>query len=142
MPRSCRCLKNGATWYASTVKPLGTTRHATSSGRARSLMSTTDQMALRLPHAPDATTVELLYRTFGDVLIPLDKVRVQYFRNLNEDTFAEQLKVGRICLPITTLDNSQKAPKFAHIRHVAALIDSRAYLADEKQARQNEQEKQ
>ncbi|MFP3443837.1 transcriptional regulator [Pseudomonas putida] len=105
-------------------------------------MSNTNQIALRLPHAPDATTVELLYRTFGDVLIPLDKVRVQYFRNLNEDTFAEQLKVGRICLPITTLDNSQKALKFAHIRHVAALIDSRAYLADEKQARQPEQEKQ
>lgn len=48
-------------------------------------MSNTNQIALRLPHAPDATTVELLYRTFGDVLIPLDKVRVQYFRNLNEE---------------------------------------------------------
>lgn len=105
-------------------------------------MSNTNQIALRLPHAPDATTVELLYRTFGDVLIPLDKVRVQYFRNLNEDTFAEQLKVGRICLPVTTLDNSQKALKFAHIRHVAALIDSRAYQADEKQSRPNEQDKQ
>ncbi|MCO7519156.1 MULTISPECIES: pyocin activator PrtN family protein [unclassified Pseudomonas] len=105
-------------------------------------MSTLDQLPLRLPHAPDTTTIELLYRTFGDVLIPIDKVRLQYFRNLNEDTFAEQLKVGRICLPVTTLDTSQKALKFAHIRHVAALIDSRAYLADEKQSRQTEQEKQ
>lgn len=105
-------------------------------------MSNTNQIALRLPHAPDATTVELLYRTFGDVLIPLDKVRAQYFRNLNEDTFAEQLKVGRICLPVTTLDPSQKGQKFAHIRHVAALIDSRAYLADEKQSQKAEQEKQ
>lgn len=106
------------------------------------MSNTTDQLALRLPHAPDATTVELLYRVFGDVLIPLDKVRMQYFRNLNEDTFSEQLKVGRICLPVTTLDNSQKALKFAHIRHVAALIDSRAYQADEKQSRPNEQDKQ
>ncbi|MCO7594248.1 MULTISPECIES: pyocin activator PrtN family protein [Pseudomonas] len=100
-------------------------------------MSNNNQIALRLPHAPDSTTVELLYRTFGDVLIPLDKVRVQYFRNLNEQTFVEQLKDGRICLPITTLGSSRKDLKFAHIRHVAALIDSRAHLADEEQSRLN-----
>lgn len=104
-------------------------------------MSNLDQLPLRLPHAPDATTVELLYRTFGDVLIPIDKVRLQYFRNLNEDTFAEQLKMGRICLPVTKLDPSQKGLKFAHIRHIAALIDSRAYQADEKQSQSAEQDK-
>ncbi|MET3052078.1 pyocin activator PrtN family protein [Pseudomonas alkylphenolica] len=97
-------------------------------------MSTNTQIALRLPHAPDPTTVELLYRTFGDVLIPLEKLRVQYFRNLNEETFADHLKDGRISLPTFTLGSSQKDLKYAHIRHVAALIDNRAYLADEKQS--------
>ncbi|MBS7472165.1 pyocin activator PrtN family protein [Pseudomonas syringae] len=81
--------------------------------------------------ACQAATVELLYRTFGDVLIPLDKLREQYFRNLNERSFVAEIENGRIPLPITTLDTSRKAPKFAHIRHVAALIDIRAYKADE-----------
>ena len=98
-------------------------------------MSNANQKPLRLMPAPDPATVELLYRTFGDVLIPLDKLRVQYFRNLNEQSFAAEISSGRIQLPVTTLDSSRKAPKYAHIRHVAALIDIRAYRADEDQAK-------
>lgn len=98
-------------------------------------MSNANQNPLRLMPAPDPATVELLYRTFGDVLIPLDKLRVQYFRNLNEQSFAAEITSGRIQLPVTTLDSSRKAPKYAHIRHVAALIDIRAYRADEDQAK-------
>lgn len=105
-------------------------------------MSNNNQIALRLPYAPESNTVELLYRTFGDVLIPAEKIRAQYFRNLNEQTFADHLQTGRINLPVTTFGVSRKDPKYIHIRHVAALIDSRAYLADEKQSRMNEQEQQ
>jgi len=94
-------------------------------------MSQSGQPTLRLLPAPDPVTVELLYRTFGDVLIPLEKLRAQYFRNLNDRSFAAEIESGRIQLPVTTLDCSRKAPKFAHIRHVAALIDIRAYKADE-----------
>lgn len=90
---------------------------------------------LRLLPAPDSTTVELLYRTFGDVLIPLEKLRVQYFRNLNEQSFAAEITSGRIQLPVITLYGSRKAPKYAHIRHVAALIDIQAYKADESHAK-------
>jgi hypothetical protein len=97
-------------------------------------MAAAAQAPLRLLPAPDPVTVELLYRTFGDVLIPLDKLRVQYFRNLNERSFAAEIESGRIQLPITTLDTSRKAPKFVHIRHVAALIDIRGYKADEEMA--------
>ena len=101
-------------------------------------MSNNNQPTLRLQPAPDASTVELLYRTFGDVLIPLDKLRAQYFRNLNDRSFAAEIESGRIQLPVTTLDTSRKAPKFAHIRHVAALIDIRAYKADEDMAEAQE----
>ena len=94
-------------------------------------MSNANQSPLRLVPAPDAATVELLYRNFGDVLIPLDKLREQYFRYLNEQSFIAEIISGRIQLPITTLDSSRKATKFAHIKHVAALIDIRAYKADE-----------
>lgn len=95
---------------------------------------TSSQPPLRLLPPPEAATIELLYRTFGDVLIPLDKLRVQYFRNLNERSFVTEIESGRIQLPITTMDPSRKAPKYAHIRHVAALIDIRAYKADEEMA--------
>lgn len=101
-------------------------------------MRDADQAQLRLMPAPDTATIELLYRTFGDVLIPLDKLRAQYFRNLNDRSFAAEIESGRIQLPVTTLDTSRKAPKFAHIRHVAALIDIRAYKADEDMAEAQE----
>lgn len=98
-------------------------------------MTNSNQTPLRLLPAPEAATVELLYRSFGDVLIPLEKLRAQYFRNLNEQSFVAEINSGRIQLPITTLDSSRKAPKYVHIRHVAALIDIRAYKADEEMAR-------
>lgn len=98
-------------------------------------MHNTSQTPLRLRPAPESATVELLYRTFGDVLIPLEKVREQYFRNLNEQSFVAEINSGRIQLPITTLDISRKAPKYAHIRHIASLIDIRAYKADEEMLR-------
>lgn len=41
------------------------------------------------------------------------------------------LLTDRIQLPVTTLDHSVKAIRYAHIKHVAALIDIRAYRADE-----------
>lgn len=94
-------------------------------------MSKTSQTPLRLQPAPDSATVEMLHQLFGDVLIPLEKLRVHYFKNLNEKTFTEAIKSGRIQLPVTTLDHSVKALRYVHIKHVAALIDIRAYRADE-----------
>jgi len=97
-------------------------------------MANKSQAPLRLLPAPEQQTIDMLYRIFGDVLIPLETLRLQYFRNLNEHSFLAELNTGRIQLPITTLDTSRKAPKYIHIRHVAALIDIRAYRADEAMA--------
>ena len=96
----------------------------------------TNQAPLRLLPEPDRQTIELLFRTFSDVLIPLEQVREQYFRNLNAESFVKEIDSGRIQLPITTLDPSRKAPKYTHIRHLASLIDVRAYQADECMAKQ------
>lgn len=93
-------------------------------------MSQTNQRELRLPPAPRGQTVELLYRTFGDVLAPVDQVRARYFRNLNDDNFTRALNAGRVALPVTSLDTSAKAPKFIDIRHLAIFIDSLADAAD------------
>lgn len=91
---------------------------------------TAPQRELRLPPAPRGQTVELLYRTFGDVLAPVDQVRARYFRNLNDDNFTRAINAGRVPLPVTSLDTSAKAPKFVDIRHLAIFIDTQADAAD------------
>ncbi len=101
-------------------------------------MSNTNQTPLRLLPPPDSATVEMLHQLFGDVLIPLEKLRAHYFKNLNEKTFTEAINSGRIQLPVTTLDHSVKALRYVHIKHVAALIDIRAYKADEDMPRPQE----
>lgn len=88
------------------------------------------QRELRLPPAPRQQTVELLYRTLGDVLVPVEQVRARYFRNLNDDNFTRALNAGRVPLPVTVLDTSAKAPKFVDIRHLAIFIDARSEAAD------------
>lgn len=88
------------------------------------------QQELRLPPAPRAQTVELLYRTLGDVLVPADQVRIRYFGNLNQDNFTRAVNSGRLGLPVVALDTSAKAPKFIDIRHLAILIDNQADAAD------------
>lgn len=99
---------------------------------------TADQSELRLISAPETATVEMLYRTFGNVLIPLEKIREAYFRNLNSQLFVTEIHNGRIQLPITTVDGSRKALKYIHIRHMASLIDICAYKADEAMQRQQD----
>jgi len=105
-------------------------------------MSNAEQTSILLQPAPEPATVELLYRIFGDVLVPLEKIREKYFRNLNSQLFVTEIYNGRIQLPITTLDTSRKALKYAHIRHVASLIDIRAYKADEDMQRQQDGQRQ
>lgn len=75
-------------------------------------------------------TLELLFRTHGDVLVPIDRVRTVYFRHLSPDNFIRAIASGRLNLPITTLDSSAKAPKFIELHHLAAYIDSRANAAN------------
>ncbi len=97
------------------------------------------QKELRLPPAPRAQTVELLYRTFGDVLAPADQVRTRYFANLNPENFTRAMNSGRFSLPVVTLDTSAKAPKFIDIRHLAIFIDSQSDAADNALAGQLEE---
>ncbi|MGY4876478.1 pyocin activator PrtN family protein [Vreelandella aquamarina] len=81
---------------------------------------------------PDTSTVALLYEQFERVLIPLDDVRVAYFRNLNPETFRRALRSNRVPLPIVTLDDSEKATAYICIYQLAALIEHRAIKAARK----------
>ncbi|SDF46232.1 Pyocin activator protein PrtN [Pseudomonas seleniipraecipitans] len=75
-------------------------------------------------------TLELLFRTHGDVLVPIDRVRAVYFRHLSPDNFIRAIASGRLNLPVTTLDSSAKAPKFIELHHLATYIDSCATAAN------------
>ncbi|PKM30209.1 MAG: transcriptional regulator [Gammaproteobacteria bacterium HGW-Gammaproteobacteria-11] len=94
-------------------------------------MTDTAQKAIPLRLAPNSGTLERLFATFGDELIPLEELRLRYFRNLNTETFNKALGTERIPLPLITLDDSNKAPKYVSIRHLATYIEQRAYQADQ-----------
>ncbi|MCY1539726.1 Pyocin activator protein PrtN [compost metagenome] len=89
------------------------------------------QPGLRLHPAPRAESVEYTFRTFGTLLIPLETLRVQWFRNLNPSSFTKALEAGRIPLPIVRLDPSRKGQQYVDARHLAAYIDLCTYQADE-----------
>jgi hypothetical protein len=72
------------------------------------------------------TTVALLYQEFGDVLIPIEAVRMRYFRNRNKETFRRCLREGDIPLPVVTLDDSHKSPQWICLYQLAAYIEHRA----------------
>ncbi|WP_457978115.1 pyocin activator PrtN family protein [Ectopseudomonas composti] len=89
------------------------------------------QQPLRLLPAPRPNTVDMLFRMFGTVLIPLETLRTELFRNLNADRFGRQVGTAELPLPVTTLQDSGKALRYIEIHHLAAHIDQRAGQADE-----------
>ncbi|TXI34748.1 MAG: transcriptional regulator [Aquipseudomonas alcaligenes] len=90
-----------------------------------------NQPQLRLLAQPRPVTVELLFRMFGTVLIPVEDVRARLFRYLNEDSFKRTLATPRLPIPVTTLEDSNRAIEFFEIHHLAAHIEHRAGMADE-----------
>ncbi|MDH4873041.1 pyocin activator PrtN family protein [Pseudomonas sp. BN515] len=90
-----------------------------------------NQQRLNLLAQPRPMTVDMLFRMFGTVLIPLEDVRAKMFRNLNEKRFRLTVGTRRLPIPVTTVDGSSKALPFIEIHQLAAYIEHRATLADE-----------
>ncbi|MDG9925464.1 MULTISPECIES: pyocin activator PrtN family protein [unclassified Pseudomonas] len=90
------------------------------------------QKALRLQPAPRATTIELLFRQFGSVLIPVEAARATFFRYLSEETFKPVPGTDRLPIPVTTLEDGNRAIRYFEIHHLAAHIEHRAGMADAK----------
>lgn len=57
-------------------------------------MSNANQKPLGLMPAPDAATVELLYRNLGNVPPPLEKLRAQYFLYLTNSHSLQKLSAS------------------------------------------------
>lgn len=74
-------------------------------------------------------TVEMLHREFDALLIPVEAVRLKFFRNRNRETFGRALSSGAIPLPVVTLDSSPKTQRFICIYQLAAYIEHHAIEA-------------
>lgn len=65
----------------------------------------------------------------GLAVIPLDVVCRDYFSHLKPAELARKAARGDIPLPITMLENSQKAARGVHITDLAEWIDRRRNIA-------------
>lgn len=67
----------------------------------------------------------------GLAIIPLDRVRKDYFPHLSEQRLMERVLSGKINLPIVRIDpTSQKTARGVAIEHLAAWIDERKSAAE------------
>ena len=72
----------------------------------------------------------LLGRYNGDFMIPAETVCRNHFAPLTYPKFLEKTNNGSIPLPVTRMTDSTKAPRYVHIKHLAAYLDRRAELAE------------
>ena len=59
----------------------------------------------------------------GAPIIPVEKVRQDYFGHLTAPKFMTKLRGGDIGLPVIQLEKSQKAHKYVDIRDLATFLD-------------------
>lgn len=74
-------------------------------------------------------TAYILLAQYESAIIPIEKVRRDYFGALSMVTFLRKLGNGEIPLPLVRMDGSQKGPKGVHVADLAAYIDKCAEVA-------------
>lgn len=65
----------------------------------------------------------------GQVIIPLDTVRKDYFSHLSVDNIKRKVALGDIDLPIIQIEKSQMSARGVHIKDLAEYIDKQRQLA-------------
>lgn len=63
------------------------------------------------------------------VIIPLEKVRADFFPHLTMPKLLRKVMAGEIDLPVTRIEGSQKAAKGVHISDLAEYLDKRRAAA-------------
>lgn len=69
------------------------------------------------------TLLVLMAQYDGQVVIPLDRVCKDYFTHLTTQMFERKVLAGRIRIPITRMEASQKSAKGVHISDLAEYLD-------------------
>jgi hypothetical protein len=75
------------------------------------------------------TSFLLMAQYDGLAVIPIDRVRRDYFAHLNEREFVRKLSRGDIPLPMVRMDASQKTAKGVHLVDLATYLDKRREAA-------------
>lgn len=75
------------------------------------------------------TAFLLLAQYGGAAVIPIDLVCRDYFSHLTPHELARKAGAGAIDLPITRIENSQKAARGVHLQDLADWIDARRAAA-------------
>ena len=71
------------------------------------------------------TAFLLMAQYDGQAIIPLDRIREDYFSTLTRAKFMRKLNEGKIPLPVMRMENSQQAQRGVHIDDLAAYLDQR-----------------
>jgi hypothetical protein len=75
------------------------------------------------------TAFVLMAQYDGLAVIPLDLVCRDYFRHLTVEKLLRKVMAGEIALPVTRMEDSQKASRGVHITDLAAYLDRQAEAA-------------
>jgi hypothetical protein len=75
-------------------------------------------------------TAMLLMAQYNTAIIPIERVCQDYFRHLTVKKLSEKIARGEIRLPLTRIEDSQKAAKGVHITHLAEWVDARMIKAE------------
>lgn len=75
------------------------------------------------------TAFLLMAQYDGAAVIPVEKVRKDYFPHLNEREFIRKLSRAEIALPLVRMDESQKTARGVHLTDLAAYLDKRRAAA-------------
>ncbi len=68
-------------------------------------------------------TSMILLAQYETAVIPLERVRDDYFDGMTDRAFKRSLADGRIRLPVTRMAGSQKAARGVHLNDLAEYID-------------------
>jgi len=72
----------------------------------------------------------ILMAQYNTAILPIEAVCRDYFRHLTVKKLSEKIARGAITLPLTRIEDSQRAAKGVHISHLAAWIDARTMKAE------------
>ncbi|MEE1889474.1 pyocin activator PrtN family protein [Pseudomonas carassii] len=76
------------------------------------------------------TAFVLMAQYNSQAIIPLEIVCKDYFRHLTPEMFQRKVLAGKIKIPITRIENSQKSAKGIHLGDLADYLDEQRRIAN------------
>ena len=61
----------------------------------------------------------------GLAIVPIERVRKDYFSHLTLEKFLRKIGAGQIALPIVRMERSQKSTRGVHLQDLASYLDKR-----------------